>query len=52
MRTKWLRPTAPSADPSEEPPLKSKLFWFLAISLASVTVVASSAYVLRGFLFI
>lgn len=51
MRINWFRPAAPT-DGADELPLMQKLGWFAIISLTSVTIVAISAYALRGLLFL
>lgn len=52
MRINWLDPAPPPDKNTPEPPLLKRLAWFAGISLASVCVVASIAYILRGLLLI
>lgn len=53
MSIKSFFEPAPPAEPDEQdPPLKSKLFWFFALMIGGVVAVAGSAYILRGLLFL
>lgn len=45
-----VEPVGPGNE--EEPPLGMRLFWFVAIALASMLAVAAVAYTLRALLFI
>ncbi len=45
-------PVPPSADDKNEPPLRRKLFWFIALALAGAALVAAAAYMLRALLFL
>lgn len=47
-----FEPAPPPDDGVEERSLASKIAWFAGLALASGTVVAVVAYVLRGLLFI
>ena len=48
---KALRPIPPS-DSTKEAPLLHRLGWFLLLMIGGVTVVAATAYILRGLLLI
>lgn len=55
INAEWLhrlKPTGPPEEGAEEPSALSKLAWFFGIALASVTIVATTAYLLRGLLFL
>ncbi len=47
-----FEPAPPPETGTDEPPLGRKLIWFFGLMLAGVLVVAGSAYILRGLLFI
>ena len=51
-RPGWLEPQGPSEDGEDQGSLGQKLIWFAGIALASVLVVAITAYTLRGLLFL
>ena len=50
--TDLFEPEGPDETGAETRPLGTRLIWFIGIAIASVTVVAVVAYVLRGLLFI
>ena len=50
--TDLIEPHGPDESGAPAGPLWKRLAWFSAIALASVVVVAASAYLLRAFLFI
>ena len=47
-----FQPQGPASQEVEAPSLKSKLLWFVVLSVGGVTVVAGVAYFLRALLFI
>lgn len=49
--TDLIRPNGPDESGGSAGPLWKRLAWFIGIALVSVLVVAASAYVLRGLLF-
>lgn len=50
--TDLIEPEGPDESGAPAGPLWKRLLWFAGIAIVSVTVVAVTAYVLRGFLFI
>ncbi|WP_018147967.1 hypothetical protein [Henriciella marina] len=49
--TDLIEPQGPDETGGQDGPLWKRLLWFAGIAFVSVTVVAVTAYVLRGFLF-
>ncbi|HIG23180.1 MULTISPECIES: DUF2474 domain-containing protein [Henriciella] len=50
--TDLIEPQGPDETGGSAGPLWKRLAWFWGIAIVSVTVVAATAYILRGFLFI
>ncbi len=49
--TDFIQPKGPDESGLSGGPLWKRLAWFIGIALVSVLVVAASAYILRGLLF-
>ena len=52
MIKRWLTPAPPLEDGEAEPPVASRLGWFVGLCLGGVIVVSLSAYMLRTLLFL
>lgn len=50
--TDLIEPVGPDEEGGGEPSLVRKLAWFAGLALISLSVVAATAYILRGFLFL
>ena len=50
--TDRFQPQGPDETNQAGGPLGKRLLWFVGLAVASLTVVAAAAYVLRGLLFI